>query len=231
VQEVPTEFTRFLVVAAHPDDAEFFAGGTLAALVQGGAKVHLAVCTAGGRGGRGIDDIVTVRRREQNDAAHTLGLAHVVNFGLTDGELEANEELWRLLVRQIRELRPEIVLSHDPRTLWTSVGGRMELGHSDHRAAGQALLDAIYPRAANPNFFPELGLDPWCPREIWLFDTTAPDLVLDVTDAWPRKLEALRAHVSQENVAGGLTGPALELARKFRDEERLGEGFLRLRLW
>jgi LmbE family N-acetylglucosaminyl deacetylase len=231
VQPVPSEFTRFLVVGAHPDDAEFFAGGTLAALAGRGAQVHLAVCTSGGRGGRGIDDVVGVRAGEQTRAAQILGLADVINFRLTDGELEADEELRRLLVRQIRQIRPEVVLGHDPRTLWTPVGDRVELGHTDHRAAGQALLDAIYPRAANPNFFPELGLEPWCPRQVWLFDTPQPELVLDVTETWPTKLEALLAHASQERVAGGLSGPALELARQFRKGEQLGEGFLRLQIW
>ena len=176
-------------------------------------------------------DAAEVRRDEQESAARILGLADVIHLGLTDGELEADEELRKALVREIRQIRPEVVLAHDPRTWWTSMGDRVELGHSDHRAAGQALLDAIYPRAASPNFYPGMGLDPWCPREVWLFDTARPDLVLDVTEAWPKKLEALRAHASQESVAGGLTTPALELAQQFRHGERLGEAYVRLRIW
>jgi len=176
-------------------------------------------------------DAAEVRRDEQESASRILGLADVIHFGLTDGDLEADEGLRKALVREIRKIRPEVVLTHDPRTWWASVGDRVELGHSDHRAAGKALLDAIYPRAASPNFYPEIGLDPWCPREAWLFDTARPDLVLDVTEAWPRKLEALRAHASQESVAGGLTTPALELAQQFRHGERLGEAYVRLRIW
>jgi LmbE family N-acetylglucosaminyl deacetylase len=155
----------------------------------------------------------------------------VTHLGLADGELEATGELRGALVRAIRRLRPEVVLGHDPTTLWTPVGDRVELGHTDHRAAGQALLDAVYPRSANPNFHPELELDPWCPREIWLFDTVKQDLVVDVTDAWPRKLDALRAHASQESVAGGLTKPATELAQRYREGSRMGEGFVRLKIW
>jgi LmbE family N-acetylglucosaminyl deacetylase len=220
-----------LVVGAHPDDAEFFAGGTLAEFAARGAEVHLAVCTSGSRGGRGMPDAAEVRQAEQARAAAILGLADVTHLGLPDGELETTAKLRKTLVREIRRLRPEVVLGHDARTLWTLVGDRVELGHTDHRAAGQALLDAVYPRAANPNFHPEIGLDPWCPREVWLFDTVKQDLVVDVTGSWPRKLEALRAHASQEAVAGGLTKPAIERARPFRQGDRSGDGFVRLKIW
>ena len=231
MQEISSEFDRVLVVGAHPDDAEFYAGGTLANFVIRGAQVHLAVCTTGGRGGWGMPDVTEVRQREQARAAAILGLANATNLGLPDGELEATEELQMPLVREIRQFRPEVVLGHDPRTLWTLVDDRVEFGHTDHRTAGQALLDAVYPRAANPSFYPETDLDPWCPREVWLFDTVEQDLVVDVTDGWPKKLEALRAHASQEAVAGGLTKPAIERAQQFRQGDRIGEGFVRLRIW
>ena len=218
-------------MGAHPDDAEFFAGGTLAALAQRGARVSLVVCSDGSRGGRGLADAARVRRGEQERAARILGIAEVSHLDLEDGGLEAAPDLRAALVRAIRRLRPEVVLGHDPRTFWAPAGDRVDLGHSDHRAAGRALLDAVYPRAASENFHPEMALAPWCPREAWLFDTAQPDLVLDVSEAWPRKLEALRAHASQEAVAGGLTRPALEAARRLGDGERLGEGFVRLRIW
>jgi LmbE family N-acetylglucosaminyl deacetylase len=105
------------------------------------------------------------------------------------------------------------------------------LGHSDHRAAGQALLDAVYPRAASPNFHPGAGGAPWCPREIWLFDTDAADVTVDVSAAFERKLEALRAHASQESVAGGLVEAARDLATRHGSAERPAEGFVRLRIW
>ena len=231
MQEIPSGFARVLAVSAHPDDAEFFAGGTLAAFAGGGADVHLVVCTNGSRGGRGMDDAVAVRESEQARAALILGLRSVTSLGLPDGELETTDLLRRSLVREIRRIRPEVVLGHDPRTLWTPVNTRVELGHTDHRAAGQALLDAVYPRAANPNFYPETELDPWCPREAWLFDTVKHDLVVDVTKSWPKKLEALGAHASQEAVAGGLRKPATEMAERLREGDRIGEGFVRLKIW
>jgi LmbE family N-acetylglucosaminyl deacetylase len=225
------EFSRVLVVGAHPDDAEFFAGGTIAGLVRRGARVDLAVCTDGGKGGRGLGDVVELRQREQAEATELLGVAGLIQLGRSDGRLEPDDALRKILVHHIRRLRPELVLTHDPRTLWTATGERVDLGHSDHRAAGQALLDAVYPRAASPNFYPEAALEPWCPRQVWLFDTAEPDLVVDVTEEWETKLEALGAHASQEEVARGLSTPALGLAKQLGQGERLGEGFVRLRIW
>jgi LmbE family N-acetylglucosaminyl deacetylase len=229
-EELP-RFARVLAVGAHPDDAEFYAGGTLARLRDAGSRVVLAVCTDGSRGGRGRSDVAAVRAREQAAAASLLGVDDVAFLGFEDGSLEACDALRERIVERVRRERPELVLGHDPRTLWIRAGDRVQLGHSDHRAAGQALLDAVYPRAASPNFHPGVGGAPWCPREIWLFDSDAPDLAIDVGIAFERKLDALRAHASQESVAGGLVEAARALARRHGRGERPGEGFVRLRIW
>jgi len=224
-------FARVLALGAHPDDAEFFAGGTLARLRDAGARVVLAVCTDGSRGGRGAAEMAAVRAREQVDAAARLGIDEVAALGFEDGRLEPGEALRERVVAIVRRERPELVLGHDPRTLWTRLGGRVHLGHSDHRAAGQALLDAVYPRAASPNFYPDAGGAPWCPRELWLFDTEAPDLAVDVSATLERKLDALRAHASQEAVAGGLVEAARQLAEGHGGPGRPAEAFVRLRVW
>ncbi len=152
-----THFDTVLVVGAHPDDAEYFAGGTLVRLADSGARIELVVCT--------------------------------------DGALANDETLRAELALALRRIRPDLVLTHDPRTLWAVYGGRAHPGHSDHRAAGQALLDALYPRAASPNFYLEQleaqGVEPWYPREVWLFDTAEPDLRIDVSSSFARKLDAL----------------------------------------
>lgn len=228
--QLPIAVERVLAVGAHPDDVESFAGGTLARLVEAGAAATLVVCTDGGRGGRGLEDAAHVRGREQAAAAAVLGVSDVVMLGFPDGELEAGRLRLRL-VEQVRRARPVVVLGHDPRTLWTPAGDRVALGHSDHRASGQALLDAVYPRAVSPNFGRGQGLAPWFPREVWLFDSAEPDLRIDVTEAWERKRRALEAHESQEAIAGALVASAQERARALGDGERLGEGFVRLRLW
>ncbi len=185
------------------------------------------MCSDGARGGRDLDDPVAVRRAEQRTAAERLGIADLEWLGHADGALSPGDPLLGALVRAIRRVRPELLLGHDPRTLWTPVGGIAQPGHSDHRAAGQATLDAVYPRAASANFYrdqleggleaiPDFeatrlsdgGLVPWYPRELWLFDTAAPDLRIDVGDGFARKLEVLRAHASQEQAAGGLVAAA-----------------------
>jgi LmbE family N-acetylglucosaminyl deacetylase len=229
MQEIPQAFARVLAVGAHPDDAEFFAGATLANLAASGARVATAVCTDGRRGGRELADAAGVRRREAEDAARALGAAEVAWLGFEDARLEAGEPLRERLAAEIRRQRPELVLTHDPRTLWTRAGDRVSFGHSDHRAAGQGLLDAVYPRALSPNFYAGAGA-PWCPREIWLFDTDQADLVIDAAQGWERKLAALRSHASQEAVGPGLAAPAEEMARRV-GSGGLGEGFARLRIW
>jgi len=231
VEPVPDSFARVLAVGAHPDDVDFFAGATLAALAAGGARLHLVVCTDGRRGGRDPDEMAARRREEQRAAARALGAEALTHLEHEDGKLEVSEALRLALVEAIRGLRPELVLGHDPRTFFRPAT-RAELGHSDHRAAGTALLDAVYPRAVSPAFYPELALDPWYPRQLWLFDTAEPDLVVDAAAGWPAKEAALRAHASQQAVAGGLVKAAREMGQRLAGAaDAFGEGFVRLRLW
>lgn len=239
---------RVLAIGAHPDDVEFYAGGALLQLRAAGAATALVVCSDGARGGRGLADAASARRAEQALAAARLEVEAWDWLGHPDGELAPGDPLRAALVRAVRRARPLLVLAHDPRTLWTAVGDLVHPGHSDHRAAGQATLDAIYPRAPSPNFGREdLGasgsgpaptrtgvgsaLRPWYPREVWLFDTSAPDLRIDVAEVFERKLEALRAHASQEDAAGGLVAAARALGAHWGSAERPAEAFVRLRLY
>ena len=206
---------RVAVFGAHPDDAEFSAGGTLARFVDLGVEVTLVVCTDGSRGGRGVDDIALVRSGEQERAAEELGIKRIQSLGRVDGEVVCDEELRADVCRAIRELRPDLVLTHDPTTLWRRFGSRTFLGHTDHRATGQAVLDAIYPRSGNPNFFPEQlmrGVKPWEPDHLWLFDTPTPDARVDIASTLERKLAALRRHESQSASAGGMVEAARRMA-------------------
>lgn len=225
---------RVLAAGAHPDDVEFSAGGTVRRLVEQGAEVTLVVCSDGARGGA-VAQPAAVRRAEQEAAAAVLGVARLVWLGHPDGELTPNDPLRADLVLALRRTRPELVLAHDPQGLWILVDGIAQPKHSDHRAAGLAALDACYPRAASPHFhreqLAEPGVEPWYPRELWLFDTAVPDLRVDVTGTFERKLEALRAHASQELAAGGLVAPARAHAAHWGSRERPIEPFVRLRLY
>jgi len=136
-------------------------------------------------------------------------------------------------VREIRAARPELLLAHDPTTLWTSRGALTRLGHSDHRAAREAVLDALYPRSLLGSFYPEFvaqGLAPWFARELWFFDTAAPDHFQQVAATRGAKHEALFCHASQH--PSGLASDADLQAETLC--ERAGfpaEGFRRLQLY
>jgi LmbE family N-acetylglucosaminyl deacetylase len=224
---------RVLAIGAHPDDAEFFAGATLAALARDGAEIGIVVCTDGARGGAEGGASLAARRREEAErAAAILGAPCPVFLGHPDGGLEADDALRRDLVREIRRARPELLLTHDPRTLWTPVGEIVQLGHSDHRAAGQASLDALYPRLFLRSFYPELveqGFGPWLVGEVWLFDTSEPDHFVAVAATRQEKRAALGRHESQ-HVPGLLAGADALEAAFGRGQGREAEAFRRLRL-
>ena len=213
---------RVLAVGAHPDDAEYYAGGTLARFADAGAHVVLVVCTGGGRGGRDLLDPVAARAAEQDVAARHIPFHERENLGRLDGELANDDALREKLVLALRRFRPDVVVTHDPRLVFAPVRNRFRLQHSDHRAAGQGLLDSVYPRAPSPNFFPEhfanWEVSPWFPREVWLMDTAEPNARVDVTKTFERKLDSLRAHTSQ-NLEDALVraarsiGPAEEFVR------------------
>jgi LmbE family N-acetylglucosaminyl deacetylase len=103
----------------------------------------------------------------------------------------------RDVVRIIRQFKPDILVTCDPQNLFPSYG----LNHPDHRAVGQAVLEAAYPAAGNELFFPELlikeNLEPHTPKEIWVALTNQPNVALDVTDMWEQKIRALKEHKSQ----------------------------------
>ena len=185
---------RALAVAAHPDDAEFGCGATLSKWSADGTTVSLLVLTDGSKGawnpGADITALIDRRRREQRDAARRLGAAgEVVFLDQTDGELVASLELRSRVARVIRELRPGVVLGHDPWRRWRL--------HPDHRAAGFLCADAVA-AARDPHFYPEHGLRHHRPDHLLLFECEEPDHVERVEEACVEaKIEALLAHQSQ----------------------------------
>jgi LmbE family N-acetylglucosaminyl deacetylase len=188
---VPTP-ARALAISAHPDDAEFGCGATLARWASEGCTVHLLVLTDGSKGSwdpaHDTSALVATRQDEQRAAARALGVVDDVRFlGRVDGELEAGVAERREVVTAIREVRPDVVLGHDP---WK----RYRL-HPDHRAAGWLTCDGVV-AARDPHFFPDLGAA-WRPRQLLLFEADEPDVAVDVTGHVDAKLAALEAHVSQ----------------------------------
>jgi LmbE family N-acetylglucosaminyl deacetylase len=195
------EVGRILVVAAHPDDVDFGAAGTVARWTEAGIEVSYCIVTNGDAGGSDPSisrtEMAAVRQAEQTAAAKQVGVHDLHFLGYPDGMVEPTLGLRKDLARVIRLLRPDRLVSQSPERNYL----RMGVSHPDHRAVGSATLDAVYPDARNPFAFPELlteeKLEPWKVREVWIAGSPTPTEYVDVTDTFPRKVAALRCHASQ----------------------------------
>ncbi len=193
---------KILIILAHPDDPEFFCGGAIARWVKAGHKVIYTLLTCGDKGTKDIslksDELCSIRQKEQRAAAKVLGVLDVKFFNYPDGYLVPDMNLRRDITRIIRIIKPDILVTCDPQTLFTTNAG---LNHPDHRAAGQATLDAVFPSARDHLTFIELwedeNLEPHIVREVWVCGTLQPDIILDVTEMWETKINALFEHKSQ----------------------------------
>jgi LmbE family N-acetylglucosaminyl deacetylase len=190
-----------MVIAAHPDDADFGPAATAARWIDAGSVGWLVCCTSGDQGGEDPDldpfELARTRESEQRAAANVVGYEGVSFLHQPDGALENNLALREQLVREIRTFRPDAVLCQDPEVLFHGRGG---MNHTDHRAAGAAAVDAIYPAARNPMTFPHLaraGLAPQRVRRIYLFWSNQPNAWIDVSATLDRKIRALHEHRSQ----------------------------------
>ena len=183
---------RALAIGAHPDDAEFGAGGTLAKWADAGCAVTVLIVTDGSKGtwdpGADPADLAAARRIEAAAAADALGGATTIFLGHVDGELEYSMELRAEVCEQIRIVRPDVVLGHDP---WQ----RYQL-HPDHRAAGLAAVDGVV-AARDPLFYPDLGPGHHRPAALLLWSADEPNHWEDVSGWLERKVAALLEHASQ----------------------------------
>ena len=191
-----------LGVAAHPDDLDFMASGTVAQFVQNGAKVYYLILTDGGAGSedRSITsaELQTIRQEEQRNAGKVLGLADVYFCDFEDGTLQNSLEVKREVVRAIRRVKPDVVISVDPSVLYSPALGF--INHPDHRAAGQAALDAVFPLARDHMSFPELldeGLEPHKTKTVLLMNFNEHNFAVDISKTIDLKFKALAEHASQ----------------------------------
>jgi LmbE family N-acetylglucosaminyl deacetylase len=190
-----------MVVVAHPDDADFGPAATAARWIDEGSTGWLVCCTSGDAGGEDPDrdplELALEREAEQDEAARIVGYEGVTYLHQPDGALANDLVLREQLVREIRTFRPDAVLATDPEVVFYRDGG---VNHTDHRAAGMAAVDAVYPAARNPMAFPWLarsGLAKHVVRRLYLFWPNEPTAWVDVTATIGRKVDALRAHGSQ----------------------------------
>ena len=195
MEEIPE---RALVVIPHPDDAEPWCAGTVARWASRGTSVHYLVCTDGGKGAsdRGItsSQLALVREKEQLTASEMLGVQEVVWLGHPDGELEDTTDFRKEIVRQIRRVRPEVVLCPEPHR-------RNLAWHRDHRITGQVTLDAVFPWARDHLHFMELweqeGLEPHKTATVLFWGAELPDTYVDIGESMGVKVQAVLAHMSQ----------------------------------
>lgn len=190
---------RVMVVTAHPDDAEFGAGGTVAKLAKEGKLVTYCVVTNGDKGSS--DRAMTperlrrLREEEQRHAARVLGVEFVDFLGFVDGELEDTRATRMAVTAAIRRHRPDLIITQNPhrtKNLFAS--------HRDHRVTGGIVLDCIYPLARDHMAFPELipqGLEPHKVKEVHLMAWEHPEVVVDISETIDLKLKALACHASQ----------------------------------
>ncbi len=192
---------KALVIAAHPDDIEFGAAGTLTLWADAGADITFCLVTDGGAGSNAPDvdlkALVLQRQDEQRAAATIQGVREVLFLGYADGVLEPTMALRRDLTRIIREVRPDRVLCSDPTLIFA---GTNYINHPDHRAAAEAAIYAVFPSAGTRPIFPELlaeGYEPHDIAELWMFFSENSNTVVDISATMDRKIQALLCHKSQ----------------------------------
>jgi LmbE family N-acetylglucosaminyl deacetylase len=185
-----------MVVAAHPDDPEFGAGGTVAKWIKEGWQAIYVICTNGDKGtpdpNMTSEKLATIREQEQRNAAMVLGVSEVVFLRYPDGELMDGPEFRGKLVRLIRKYRPDIVITHDP--------NRRYMGHHDHRTTGIVCMDAVFPYSRDHLFYPEHkaeGLMPHKVGEVYLTGSEEPNKFVDISETFTLKMKAISCHVSQ----------------------------------
>jgi LmbE family N-acetylglucosaminyl deacetylase len=189
-------------IFAHPDDPEFFCGGTFAKWAAEGKQITFVLATSGDKGSGDLnmvsDQLVAIREVEERAAAARLGVQDVIFLRYPDGELKVSLNLRRQLTRLIRLKKPDIVVTNDPTARWHGTG---YINHPDHRAIGDAALDAVFPTARDHLSFPELyrweGLAPHKVKHVFVSGTRTPDTKIDVTDYLETKITALYEHKSQ----------------------------------
>jgi LmbE family N-acetylglucosaminyl deacetylase len=227
---------RILLVTAHPDDVDFGSAGSVARWTDAGTEVAYCICTNGEAGGFDASvpraTMAEIRQAEQRAAAKVVGVTDVTFLGYPDGRLETTIALRRDISRVIRRVRPQRVVSQSPERNFQ----RMYASHPDHLAAGAATMAAVYPDSRNEFAHPELleeGFEAWSVAEMYLVTPDTPDVFVDITDTFDRKLDALRSHATQMTDLEGLDARirgwnAANAQLGGLAEGRLAESYLRI---
>lgn len=229
-----------LGVGAHPDDMDFTASGTISKMVEEGADAYYLICTDGSRGSRHHNvthgELAKKRRDEQHAASKILGLKDIFFLDHQDTHLVSDQMLKEQIVRVIRTIRPTVVITMDPTFYFSTSSpwsGHSFINHTDHRAAGLATMDAVFPLSRDRLSFPEheaQGLKPHKVDELWFTSFERREHVVDITSTFEKKIKALAAHVSQFDDFPRVKQEVVSHAIHFAHEEEFefAESFIRL---
>ncbi len=252
LEVITTPDYEAMVVGAHPDDADFGAGGTSALWAKQGKKVVWVVMTDGAEGSEVpslIDtELMLTREQEQRMACEVLGVQAVEFLRFSDGHLRNSEEARKAIVRLIRKYRPRVVVTHDPSQHIFAPDPEEKpedtayLNHPDHRATGNIVLDAIFPAVGNPRSYRELlaeGLPPYRVHELYLFHSGQDNTFIDIGETIDLKAQGLKCHVTQfgpeadmiERIREWAAGTAKEAKEKKGLEMQFAEQFRRIKLY
>jgi LmbE family N-acetylglucosaminyl deacetylase len=224
-----------LGIAAHPDDLDFGSGGTLATFAAAGADVYYLLLTDGSKGSADLSassaELTRIRQSEQRAACAAIGGKDVFFLNHPDGELEVTLGLKAEIVKVIRTVKPEVVITMDPSMVYSMSRGF--INHPDHRAAGQAALDAVFPLARDHLSFPELyaeGFQPHKVKTVLLTNFDKRNFYVDISESLDAKFAALKAHESQIPDYKAMKQRFTEFAADLGQASgyRYAEGFIRL---
>jgi LmbE family N-acetylglucosaminyl deacetylase len=225
---------RVLVTCAHPDDIDFMCSATVATFVAHGIDVGYCIATDGEAGGNDRDqpraEMAKVRRTEQTAAAATVGVTDITFLGHPDGALAPTIELRRDFSAVIRRFKPDLVIGQSPERRWDVIYA----SHPDHLAAGEAVIDAVYPDSRNPFAHPELleeGLEPHTVGALWVSTAPGTNVAVDITDTIDKKIAALACHESQGANSPDIAQRMLEWGRGSAAMAGLPEGRMAELFW
>lgn len=224
-----------LGIAAHADDLDYGAAGTMATFAAAGAAVHYLILTDGSKGSGDSDlstaELIDMREAEQREATKVIGGKSVQFLNYPDGELEVTMDLKKDIVKVIRTIKPDVVVTNDPSTFYAVQRGF--INHPDHRAAGQAALDAVFPLARDRLTFPELFAEGYQPHKVstvLLMNLETGNYLVDITDTFETKIAVLKAHASQVGDIAATREWMKEIASDYGQQAgySLAESFMRI---
>ncbi|MCL4392675.1 PIG-L family deacetylase [Patescibacteria group bacterium] len=229
-----------LAVSAHEDDLEFGCSGTISKWVKEGASAYYLILTDGSRGsdikGTKKDDLIKTRAKEEENAAKILGVKEVFFGNFKDGELKDSSEVREKIVRTIRTIKPDIVITMDPEILYNAEFGY--INHPDHIEAGRATIFSVFPYSRNLMSFTTLlkeGLEPHKVKDLYLitFDRKKLNTFIDISETIELKTEALKQHKSQYDNFKELKSNIIMMSKMIGKESKkykYAEAFIKIQI-